>query len=70
MLTFRTPPSNDHLFSVLFYRIQDILGIATTMAFLKRFPYGHMDKNFQFLKNACLALEDKMRTARQLAEVA
>ena len=34
MLTFRTPPSDDHLFSVFTNRIKHIPGLATTMAHL------------------------------------
>ena len=70
MLTFRTPPSEDHLFSVFTNRVKRIPGLATTMAHLRRSPYGHMDKNIQFLKDACLALVEQIRTDRQLAEVA
>ena len=45
MLTFRTQPSDDHLLSVFTNRIKHIPGLATTMAHLKRIPYGHVDKN-------------------------
>ena len=62
MLTFRTPPSDDHFFSVFSNRIKHIPGLATTMALLKRIPYGHMDKNLQFLKDACRALVEEIRT--------
>ena len=67
MLTFRTPPSDDHLFSVFTNCIKHIPGIATTMALLKRIPYGHMNKNILFLKEACLALVEEIRMDRQLA---
>ena len=70
LLTFRTPPSDDHFFSIFTNCIKHIPGLATTMAHLKHIPYGHMDKNLQFLKDACLALVEKIRTDRQLAEVA
>ena len=70
MLMFRNPPSDDHLLSVFTIRIKHIPGLATTMAHLKRIPYGHMDKNTQFLKDACLALVEEIRTDRQLAQVA
>ena len=70
MLTFRTPPSDDHLFSVFTNRTKHIPGLATTMAHLKRIPYGRVDKNIQFLMDACLALVEEIRTDRQLAEVA
>ena len=70
MLTSRTPPSDDHLFSVFTNHIKHIPGLATTMAHLKRIPYGRMDKNLQFLKDACLALVEEIRTDRQFAEVA
>ena len=70
MLMFRNPPSDDHLISVFTNRIKHIPDIATTMAHLKRIPYGHMDNNLQFLKNACLALMEEIRTDRQLAEIA
>ena len=58
MLMFRTPPSDDHLFSTSTNRIKHIPGLATTMAHLKRIPYGHVNKNIQFLKDACLALAE------------
>ena len=44
MLTFRTPPSKDHLFSVLTIRIKHIPDLATTTAHLKRISYGRMDR--------------------------
>ena len=69
MLTFRTPRSDDHLFSVFANRIKHILGLATTPQ-LKRTPYSHMGKNLQFLRDACLALVEEIRMDRQLAEVA
>ena len=45
MLTFRTPPSDDHLFSVFTNRVKHIPSLATTIAHLRRTPYGHMDNN-------------------------
>ena len=63
-------PSQDHLFSVFMSRVKHIPGLATTMAHLKRIPYGHADKNLQFLKDACTGLIEEIRTERQLAEVA
>ena len=70
LLTFRVQPSQDHLFSVFMSRVKHIPGLATTMAHLKRIPYGHADKNLQFLKDACHGLIEEIRTDRQLAEVA
>ena len=55
MLTFWTPPSDDHLFSVFTNRVKHVPGLATTMAHLKRILCGRKDKNIQFLKNASLA---------------
>ena len=70
LLSFRTPPSADHLFSVFMSRVKHLPGLATTMAYLKRIPYGHADKNITFLKDACVGLIEEIRTERQLAEVA
>ena len=70
MLTFKTPPSDDHFFSVFTNRIKHIPGLAKTMDNLRRVPYGHMDKNLQFLKDACLALVEDIHTDRQLAQFA
>ena len=70
LLTFRVQPSQDHLFTVFMSRVKHIPGLATTMAHLKRIPYGHADKNLQFLKDACTGLIEEIRTDRQLAEVA
>ncbi len=70
LLTFRVQPSQDHLFTVFMNRVKHIPGLATTMAHLKRIPYGHADKNLQFLKDACHGLIEEIRTERQLAEVA
>ena len=60
----------DHLFSVFTNRIKHISDLATKMVDLKRIPCDLMDKNIQFLKDACLALVEVIRTDRQLAEVA
>jgi hypothetical protein len=70
LLSFRTQPSPDHLFSVFMSRVKHLPGLATTMAHLKRIPYGHPDKTLTFLKDACNGLIEEMRTERQLAEVA
>ena len=68
--TFRVQPSQDHLLNVFMRRVQDIPGLATTMANLKRIPHGHANKNLQFFKDACTGLMEEMRPERQLAEVA
>ena len=70
MLTFRTPPSDDHLVSVFANHIKHILSLATTIAHLKCILYGHMKKNLLFLKDSCLALVEEIRTDRLIAEVA
>ena len=70
MLTFYTPPSDDHFCIVFTCRIKHIRGLATTVALLKRIPYDRVDKIIQFLKVSSLALVEEIRTDRQLAEVA
>lgn len=70
LLTFKTPPSQDHLFTAFSSRVRHLPGLATTMAHLKRIPYGHPEKTYAFLKEACHSLVEELRTERQLAEVA
>ena len=44
--------------------------LAGDILIVKRILYGHMYKSLQFLKDACLALVEEIRTDRQLAEIA
>ena len=49
MLTFKTKPTESHLYSALMSRLKKLPGLATTVAHLDRQVNGHPDRCFDFL---------------------
>ena len=70
LLTFRVPPSQDHLFTAFTNRVRHLPCMAVTMAHLDRIQHGHPDKNYEFIKGACHSVVERIRSDKQLAEVA
>ena len=69
LMSFRTQPSEDHLFAALYSRLRRVPGLATTVAHIDRLSYGHEEKSYSFLIDAARKLVDQRRTERQQAEL-
>ena len=60
MLTFKTKPTESHLYSVLMSRLKKLPGLVTTVAHMDRQANRHPDCCFDFLMNA---IEIKTRSS-------
>ena len=69
MLTFKTKPTESHLYSALMSRLKKLPGLATTVAHMDRQPNGHPDRCFDFLMNAARRLVEIRRNERQEHEL-
>jgi hypothetical protein len=69
LLTFKTMPTEAHLYSALFGRLRKIPGLATTVDHVDRQPYGHADKSYEFIMTAARNLVEFRRTERQQNEL-
>ena len=69
MLTFKTKPSESHLYSALMSRLKKLPSLATTVAHMDRQENGHPDRSFDFLMNAARRLVEIRRNARQEHEL-
>ena len=69
MLTFKTKPTESHLYSALMSRLKKVPGLATTVAHMDRQVYGHPDRCFDFLMNATRRLVEIRRNERQEHEL-
>ena len=49
LLTFRIPPSQDHLYTAFTNRVRHLPCLAVTMAHIDRIQHGHPDKTYQSL---------------------
>ena len=67
-MSFRTSPTEAHLYSALHARLSTCPGLKTTIEHLDRQSYGHPDKNYEFLMSAARHMIENRRTARQTAE--
>ena len=68
LMSFRTSPTEAHLYSALHARLSTCPGLKTTIEHLDRQSYGHPDKNYEFLMSAARHMIENRRTARQTAE--
>ena len=68
LMSFRTSPTEAHLYSALHARLCTCPGLETTIEHLDRQSYGHPDKNYEFLMPAARHMIENRRTARQTAE--
>ena len=69
MLTFKTKPTESHLYSALMSRLKKLPGLATTVAHMDRQVNGHPDRCFDFLMNAARRLVENRRNERQEHEL-
>ena len=69
MLTFKTKPSESHLYSALMSRLKKLPGLATTVAHMDRQVNGHPDRCFDFLMHAARRLVENRRNERQEHEL-
>ena len=69
MLTFKTMPTESHLYSALMSRLKKLPGLATTVAHMDRQVSGHPDRCFDFLMNAARRLVEIRRNERQEHEL-
>ena len=69
MLTFKTMPTESHLYSALMSRLKKLPGLATTVAHMDRQVNGHPDRCFDFLMNAARRLVEIRRNERQEHEL-
>ena len=69
MLTFKTKPTESHLYSALVSRLKKLPGLATTVAHMDRQENGHPDRCFDFLMNAARRLVEIRRNERQEHEL-
>ena len=69
MLTFKTMPTESHLYSALMGRLKKLPGLATTVAHMDRQVNGHPDLCFDFLLNAARRLVENRCNERQEHEL-
>ena len=60
-LTFKTKPTESHLYSALMSRLKKLPGLATTVAHMDRQENDHTDRCFDFLMNAARRLVEIRR---------
>ena len=69
LLTFKTMPTEAHLYSALYSRLRRVSGLATTIAHIDRQVHGHQDRSYAFLMDAARRLVEQRRTERQQHEL-
>jgi hypothetical protein len=70
LLTFKTPPTEAHLYSAFYARLCKVPGLSVTVAHIDRQAYGHEDKSYDFLYSAASRLVQQRREERQAGELA
>ena len=68
MITFRTPPTEPHMYSALYRRLKHCPGLRTTIDYLDRQPAGHVDKTYDFLMSTARRFVERRRAERQASE--
>jgi hypothetical protein len=68
LMSFRTPPADDHLFSTFYARVKNVPGLRICIEYLDRVDYTNVDKNYSYLMHAARTLVDRRRTDRQTLE--
>ena len=65
LLTFKTQPTEAHLYSALLTRLEKVPGLSDTITYLKRLDYGHQDKTYDYLMQAARKLIIQKREEKQ-----
>ena len=69
LLTFKTQPTEAHLYSALMARLEKVPGLSDTISYLKRLQFGHEDKTCSYLMDAARSLVTRRREEKQQKEL-
>ena len=70
LLSFKTMPTESHLYSAFSTRVKRVFGLSATMEHIGRQPDGHPDRSYAFLMAAARRLVEVRRTEKQNHELA
>eukprot|EP00972_Heterocapsa_arctica_P058722 8658101-Heterocapsa_arctica.AAC.1 len=69
LMSFKTQPSEDHLYSKFCMCVKNLPGLKIVMEYVDRIDYGHDDKSYDYVMCQARKLVDKRRLAQQTLDV-